>query len=238
MHGAFGVKFKKFFLSARQWRFPFFPKRFIVLYFGFKSMAHFSSFLYKVWGLWWGSFFYLYSQWIQHYLLKNLSFFHWIAFAPLSKINWAHLWIFQTVVLEKTLESPLDSKEVKPVNPKGNQSWIFTVRIDAKAESTLTTWCEELTHWKRLWCWERLRARGMWGAEDEMVGWHHQLNGHEFEQTQGDSEGQERLACCSPWGHRVRHELSDWTTTFGGVFLGSILFHCSVCSSTTITLSW
>ena len=146
MHGAFGVKFKKFFPSPRHWRFPFFPKRFIVLYFGFKSMAHFSWFLYKVWGLWWGSFFYLYSQWIQHYLLKNLSFFHWIAFAPLSKINWAHLWIFQTVVLEKTLESPLDSKEIKPVNPKENQSWIFTGRTDAKAEA-LILWPPDAKNW-------------------------------------------------------------------------------------------
>ena len=64
-------------------------------------------------------------------------------------------------MLEKTLESLLDSKEIKPVNPKGNQPWIFIGRPDAKAEVLNTLpWCEELTHWKRPWCWERLKARG------------------------------------------------------------------------------
>ena len=63
------------------------------------------------------------------------------------------------MVLEKTLESPLDCKEINPVNPKGNQSWIFIGRTDAQAETPkLRTWCEELTHWKRPWCWERLKA--------------------------------------------------------------------------------
>ena len=71
-------------------------------------------------------------------------------------------WCFWTVVLEKTLESPLDSKEIKPVNPQGNQSWIFTRRTDAEAEAPIlmATWCKELTHWKRPWSWERLRAGG------------------------------------------------------------------------------
>ena len=67
------------------------------------------------------------------------------------------------------------------------------------------TWCKEPTHRKRLWCWERLRVGGAGGNRgDEMVGWHHWLNRHEFKQTLGDSEGQGSLACCSPWGHRVR----------------------------------
>ena len=70
------------------------------------------------------------------------------------------------------------------------------------SSNTLATWCEELTHWKRPWCWERLRTGGEGMTEDEMVGWHHQLNEHEFEQTPGDSEGQGSLACCSPWGHK------------------------------------
>ena len=64
----------------------------------------------------------------------------------------------------------------------------------------LTTWCKEPTHWKRHWCWERLKARRELGSEDEMVARHHRLDGHEFEQTQGDSEGQGSLACYSPWG--------------------------------------
>ena len=69
-------------------------------------------------------------------------------------------WCFWTMVLEKTLESPLDYKEIQQVHPKGNQSWIFIERTDAEAETpnTLSTWCEELTPWKRPWCWERLKA--------------------------------------------------------------------------------
>jgi len=77
-------------------------------------------------------------------------------------------WCIWTVVLEKTLESPLDCKEIKPVNPKGNQSWIFIGRTDAKSPiNTLATWCEKLTHWKRPWCWERLKA----GGEGDDRGW-------------------------------------------------------------------
>ena len=79
------------------------------------------------------------------------------------KEGWAPKnWCFQIVVLDKTLESTLDSKEIKPVNPKWNQLWIFIGRTDAEAEvpNTLVTLCEELTHWKRTWCWEQLRAGG------------------------------------------------------------------------------
>ena len=76
-------------------------------------------------------------------------------------------WCFWTVVLEKTLESPLDSREIKPVNLKGNQSWIFIGRSDAEAETPLASWFEELTHLKRPWCWERLKA----GGEGDDRGW-------------------------------------------------------------------
>ena len=77
-------------------------------------------------------------------------------------------WCFWTVVLEKTLESPLECKEIKSINPKGNQSWIFSGRTDVKAETPiLATWCEELTHWRRPWCWERLKA----GREGDNRGW-------------------------------------------------------------------
>ena len=74
-------------------------------------------------------------------------------------------WCFWTVVLEKTLESPLDCKEIQPVHPKGDQCWVFIGRTDveAKTPNTLATWCEELTLWKRPWCWERLRAGGEGG---------------------------------------------------------------------------
>ena len=86
------------------------------------------------------------------------------------KEGWAPKnWCFWTVVLEKTLESPLDCKEFQPVHPKGNQSWLFIGRTDAEAEAPITvaTWYEELTHWKRPWCWERLKV----GGEGDDRGW-------------------------------------------------------------------
>ena len=91
-------------------------------------------------------------------------------------------WWFWTVVLEKTLESPLDCKEIQPVHPKGNQSWIFTGRTDAEAEAPIL-WPPDVKNWLtgkdpdagKDW---RLEEKGM--TQDEMVGWHHQLNGHEF----------------------------------------------------------
>ena len=86
------------------------------------------------------------------------------------KEGWAPKnWCFWTVVLEKTLESLLDCKKIKPVHPKGNQSWIFIGRTDAEAETpnSLATWCKQLTHWKRPWCWERLKT----GGEGEDRGW-------------------------------------------------------------------
>ena len=82
--------------------------------------------------------------------------------------------------------------------------------------NTLATWCKELSHWKRPWCWERLKAGGEGTTEDEMVGWHHRLNGHEFEQAPGVGDGQGGLACCSPWGRKESDttELLSWTGTF------------------------
>ena len=109
-------------------------------------------------------------------------------------------WCFWTVVLEKTLESPLDGKEIQPVHSKGNQSWIFIGRTDAEAETQIL-WPPAAQN-KLIgkdpdagndWRWEE---EGM--IENEMVGWHHWLHGHEFEQALGD--GQRILACCSPWG--------------------------------------
>ena len=111
-------------------------------------------------------------------------------------------WRFQIVVLENTLESPLDYKEIKPVNPKGNQPWIFIERTDAEAEAPIL-WLPDVKNWL---IWKDPDAGKHWGqeekgmTEDEMVGWHHWLNGHEFEQTLAGSEGQGSLVCCSPWG--------------------------------------
>ena len=81
-------------------------------------------------------------------------------------------WFLWTVVLKKTLESPLDWKEIQPVYPQGNQSWIFNGRTDAEAETPilLATWCEELTHLKRPWCWERLKSGGE-GGDRRWDGW-------------------------------------------------------------------
>ena len=111
-------------------------------------------------------------------------------------------WCFWTVVLEKALESPLDCKEIKPVNPKGNQSWIFIGRIDAEAEASIL-WPPDAKTWLiakdpdagQDWSQEEKGA-----TEDETVGWHHWLDGHEFEQVPGVSDGQGGLACCVPWG--------------------------------------
>ena len=121
-------------------------------------------------------------------------------------------WCSWTVMLEKTLESPLGCKEIKPVHPKGNQSWIFIGMTDAETETpnTSATWYKEMTHWKRPWCWQRLKAGGEGTTEDEMVGWHHRLNGHEFGWAPGVGVGQGGLVCCSSWGHSWTW-LSDWT---------------------------
>ena len=117
------------------------------------------------------------------------------------KESWATKnWCFWTVVLEKTLESPFDCKEIKPVNPKGNQSWIFIGRTDVEAETPIL-WPPDVKNWL---IWKDPDAGKDWRqeekgpTEDEMAGLHHQLEGHEFEQALGDGEGQGSLVCCSP----------------------------------------
>ena len=118
-------------------------------------------------------------------------------------------WCFQTVVLGKTLESPLDSKEIQPVNPKESQPWIFVGRTGAEAEAPVI-WPPDV---KSQLIGKDPDAEKDWGqeekrvTEDEVIGWHHWLNGHEFEQTLRDSEEQGSLVCCSSWGRRVRHNL-------------------------------
>ena len=110
-------------------------------------------------------------------------------------------WCFWTVVLEKIFESPLDSKEIQPVNPKGNQS-IITGKIDAKAEAPIL-WPPDGKSWlirKDPDAGDDWRQEEKGVTKSEIVGWHHWLNGHESEQTPEDSEGQGNLACCSPWG--------------------------------------
>ena len=118
-----------------------------------------------------------------------------------------------TVVLEKTLESPLDCKEIQPVNPQGNQPWIFTGRTNAEAETPILR-PSDVKNWL---IWKNPDAGKDWRreeegtTEDEMVGWHHWLNGHEFEQASGVGDGQGGLVCHSSWGHRESKRLSHWT---------------------------
>ena len=111
-------------------------------------------------------------------------------------------WCFWTVVLERTLESPLECEEVQLVHPKGSQSWVFFWRTDAKAETPML-WPPHAKSWLigkdsdtgRDWGQEEKVT-----TEDEMVGWHHRLYGHEFEWTPGVGDGQGGLACCDSWG--------------------------------------
>ena len=115
--------------------------------------------------------------------------------------------------LEKTLESPLNSKGIKSVNPKGNQSWIFIGRTDAEAEAPVL-WPPDVKNWLirkdpdsgKDW---RQEVKGM--TEDEMVGWHHRLAGREFDQAPGVGDRQGSLECCSPWVAKSQIQLSDWT---------------------------
>ena len=121
------------------------------------------------------------------------------------KEGWAPKnWCFQTAVLEKTSES--DYKEIQPVNPKGNQPWVFIGRTDAKAKAKATVlWPpdakSQLTG-KDPDAWKDWRQKEKGMTENEMVGWHHWFNEHEFEWTLEDSEGQGSLACCNSWGHK------------------------------------
>ena len=136
-------------------------------------------------------------------------FFCLFFFFFLELIVWA-------VMLKKTLESPLDCKEIQPFNPQGNQSWISIGRTDPEAETPIL-WPPDGKNWL-IWKdpdagkdW-RCEEEGM--TEDEMVGWHHWLDGHDFEQALGIGDGQGGLACCSPWGCKSETQQSNWTELF------------------------
>ena len=118
---------------------------------------------------------------------------------------------FWPVMLEKTLESPLDCKEIQSVHPKGNQSWIVIGRIDAEVETPIL-WPPDVKSWL-IWKekdWEQEEKRT---TEDKMVGWHHRLDGDGFRWTPGVGYGQGGLACCSSWGHKESGttEQLNWT---------------------------
>ena len=131
--------------------------------------------------------------------------------------SWGNNWCFWTVVLEKTLESPLDCKEIQPVHPKGNQSWIFIGGTDGESEAPIF-WPPDAKSWLIGKApdagkdWEQ-EEKGT--TEDEMVGWHHRLNGHGFEHALRIGDGQGSLACCSPWVRKEldRTERLNWAVT-------------------------
>ena len=121
------------------------------------------------------------------------------------KKHWAPKnWCFWILVLEKTLECPLDCEEIQPVLPKGDQSWVFIGRTDVEAETPII-WPPEAKSWL---IGKDPDAGKDWGqeekgtTEDEMDGWHHRLDGREFELTSGVGDGQWGLACCDSWGHK------------------------------------
>ena len=124
-------------------------------------------------------------------------------------------WCFWTVVLEKTLESPLGCKEIQPVHPKGDQSWVFIGRTGVEAETPIF-WSSDAKSWL---IGKDPDAGKDWGqeeketTEDEMVGWHHRLNGYGFGWTPGVGDGQGGLACCGSWGRKESDttERLNWT---------------------------
>ena len=135
-------------------------------------------------------------------------------------------WCFWTVMLEKTLESPLNYKEIQPVHPKGNQSWDYFGGNDAKAETPIL-WPPDAKSWLigkdshagRDW---RQVEKGM--TEDEMAGWHHRRDGHEFEWTPGVGDGQGGLACCDSWGHKESDTTEQLNWTEWGGWNWSLLY--------------
>ena len=151
------------------------------------------------------------NDWInENYLVSMLFRFilqpsYWITLV--TKEGWEPKnWCCWTVVLEKTLESPLDCKEIKPVHPKGNQSWMFIGRTDDEAETPI--FCSpDVKNWlieKDPDAGEDWRQKEKRTTEDEMVGWHHQLDGHEFEQALVVSDG-----LGSPWGWKEL-DMTEW----------------------------
>ena len=150
-------------------------------------------------GAWWGQF--MGQQTVGHNWATNTQTHRHRHTHTMCRVS-----LFQAT-------SPLDYKEVKPVHPKGNLSWIFIGRTDAEAE-TPVLWPPDAKSWLtgkdpdagKHWRWEEKGA-----TVDEMVGWHHRLDGHEFEQALGVGDGQGGLACCSPWSQKSWTWLSDWT---------------------------
>ena len=155
------------------------------------------------------------------------------------KESWAPKnWCFWTMALGKTLESPLDSKEIQPVHPKGDQSWVFIGRTDVKAEIPIL-WPPDAKSWL---IWKDPDAGKEWGqekkgmTENDMVGWHHQLNGHGFGWTLGVNDGQGGLVCCGSWCRKESNttERLNWAELIGCLLfpLTSLLSYWCLLGST------
>ena len=134
-------------------------------------------------------------------------------------------WCFWIVVLEKTHESPLDCKEIQPVHLKGDQSWVFIGRTNVEAEIPIL-WPPDVNSWL---IWKDPDAGKDWGqekgmTEDEMVGWHHRLNGREFGWTPGVGDGQGGLAWCSSWGQK-ESDMTEWLNWTKYIYLFSINYN-------------
>ena len=147
------------------------------------------------------------------------------------KESWAPKnWCFWTMVLEKTLDSPLDCKEIQPVHSKGDQSWVFIERTDVEAETPIL-WPPHAKSWLT---GKDPDAGRDWGQEekgttkDEIVGWHHWLDGHGFGWTLGVGDGHRHLACCNSWGPKELDttERLNWTVLCE-IRSWSLLFYCS-----------
>ena len=131
--------------------------------------------------------------------------------------------------MKKTPESSLDCKEIKPVNAKGNQSWIFIGRTDAIAKIPIL-WPRDAKHWligKDPDAGKDWRQDEKEMTEDEMVGWHHQLDGHEFEQALGVGDGQGSLVCCNPWGHK-ESDTTEWLNSHFTNFINLNFFQVHI----------
>ena len=160
------------------------------------------------------------SNWVHISLLANFQ--HCVVRELDCEESWAlKNWCFWTVMLEKTLESPLDCKEIQPVHPKGDQSWVFIGRTDGEAE-TPVLWPPHAKSWL---IGKDPDAGRDWGqeekgtTEDEMAGWHHWLNGGESEWTPGVGDGQAGRACCDSWGRKESDttERLNWRAAIHGV---------------------
>ena len=141
------------------------------------------------------------------HLVKAMVFPVWMESWTIEKAECWRTNAFRLWCWRRLLRVPWTARRSKPVNPTGNRSWTFTGRIDAETETPIV-WPPDVKNWlmEKTWCWKRLKAGE---GDNEMAGWHHQLDGLEFKQALGAGDSQGSLACCSPWGHK-KSDMTDW----------------------------